>query len=88
MRVILTPRIARSATAPLSRCLAVAAECRRRSDEVLFACAAELHGQISSMALRSGRFATLGSIRTAAPAGVQYIRGTLARCSPARSPTC
>jgi UDP:flavonoid glycosyltransferase YjiC (YdhE family) len=73
MRVILTPVPVGYGTT--SRCLAVAAECRRRGDEVLFACGSELHGQIQQhgFAVRAIRDSRVDSQR-ALPAAVQYIQ--------------
>jgi UDP:flavonoid glycosyltransferase YjiC (YdhE family) len=73
MRVILTPVPVGYGTT--SRCLAVASECRRRGNEVLFACAEELHGQIRQhgFAVRTIRDSRVDPKQTT-PAAVQYMR--------------
>ena len=73
MRVILTPVPVGYGTT--SRCLAIAAECRRRGDEVLFASAAEIHGQIQEhgFAVRTIRDSRVDP-KQRTPAAVQYMR--------------
>jgi UDP:flavonoid glycosyltransferase YjiC (YdhE family) len=73
MRLILTPVPVGYGTT--ARCLAVAAECRRRGAEVLFACAAGLHGQIQQhgFAVRPIPDSQVDP-RLSTPAAVQYLR--------------
>lgn len=74
MRMILTPVPVGYGTT--FRCLAVAAEHRRRGDEVLFACAAELHGLVQQhgFAVRAIQDSRVDP-KQPTPAAIQYMRG-------------